>query len=130
MPVSGKTRARLGALGEARVKWDHVRSLVEQATSRHSMELMLGRAERSIGGTLKRIDRASRDVAELLVAHGFVRVSDDVREISQLARKGETIHRVALGRMKEVVVVVAQNLDLEELEIRRAELESADGEPE
>jgi len=118
----------LGALAEARVKWDHVRSLVEQATGRQSMEMMLGRTERSIGGALKRIDRASRDVAELLIAHGFARVSEEVREVSQLARKGEAIHRAALGRMKEVVVGVAQTLELEELEIRRAESEGADAE--
>lgn len=122
MKISAKARAKLGALAEARQKWDHVHALVERAASRHSGVVMMGRGEQDgVAEAVKRVGRASKDVAELLAAHGFVLIADDAHELVQLARKGEGIQRAALHRMKEIVVNVGQSLQVADVELRRGE---------
>lgn len=117
--LSGTARAKLGALEAIRLKWDHVRALVEQATGRQSGTFQMGQ---DAGGELQRltgqISRAAHETSRLAADHAFSALAEDMRELPALARRGAAIRRPALLRMREVVANVYAGLDLVEKKLR------------
>jgi hypothetical protein len=124
--LSGRARAKLGALATARQKWDHVHALVEQAAAAQSRTF--GPRDRR-GGELQRltrqIARAALETSQLCADYGFSAIAEDMKELPALARRGQGIPRAAVLRMREVVGNVLAGLDLAEKKLQE---ESSAGE--
>jgi hypothetical protein len=117
--LSGRARAKLGALEAARHKWEHVRALVEQATAGQSGAFALGdRGGNQLRRLTRQIARAAFEASQLCADYGFSALAEDMKELPTLARRGEAIRRAALLRMREVVGNVLAGMDRAEKKLR------------
>ncbi len=98
--LSAKARAKLGALKEARRKWDHVHSLVERLVS----------TEQGRHHLISQIGRASQDVREILADKGLPVLAEDAHEMTALINRGGSVDR-KFTRMRELVGSVRTGME-------------------
>ena len=98
--LSAKARAKLGALKEARRKWDHVHSLVERLVS----------TEQGRHHLTSQISRASQDVREILADKGLPVLAEDANEMTALINRGGSVDR-KFTRMRELVSTVRTGME-------------------
>ena len=101
------TEKKLEALEEAKRKWDRVRSLIERAADR----------ARGRDTWLRQCQRASNDVARLLLMNGFGALASDASELAfQVKRGGRFESKVP--SMREQVAKVSGGIERAEHSLR------------
>ena len=122
--LSAKARVKLGALEEARRKWDHVHSLVEKlvsASHRHQQS-----RSKTSGGSQEvqnlkiQLSRASYDMVRMLTDRGLAVLGEDAGQIAALIRQGGPIER-RFRRMRELVGMMSMAIEQAEKVTRRGE---------
>ncbi len=99
--LSAKAQATLGALKEARRKWERVHSLVERVVSAkrgHHHQLM------------SQIRRASEDVGRIFADNGLPLLADHAHQIAVLIKRGGAVER-KFPKMRELVGAVRAGMD-------------------
>ena len=98
--LSGKARAKLGALKEARRKWAHVHSLVERVVS----------AKQGHHHLISQISRASQDVGQILADNGLLVLAEDANQLAALIKRGGSVER-KFTKMRELVGAVRTGME-------------------
>jgi hypothetical protein len=97
--LSSTGMRKLEGLEEARRKWDHVRSMVEQAGAQ--------KADMSL---MKRIGRTAADVGRVLDEAGYGGMSQSVAQLGMIVRR-TTTSQSKIGTMRELVAAVRTGID-------------------
>jgi hypothetical protein len=97
--LSSTAMRKLDGLEEARRKWDHVRSMVEQ-TAGHRADMSL----------MKRIGRTAADVGRVLDEAGYGGMSQSVAQLGMIVRR-TTTNQSKIGTMRELVAAVRTGID-------------------
>lgn len=105
--LSGTSLRKFEGLEEARRKWDHVRSLVEQAAG-YKADMAL----------LKRIGRTVADVGRVLDGIGYGAMSQTVAELGMIVRRTTTTD-AKIRTMRELVAAVRTAIDQAERNLEK-----------
>ncbi len=106
--LSSSSMRKAEGLEEARRKWDHVRSLVEQAAG-HKADMAL----------MKRIGRTAADVGRVLDESGYGAMSQTVAQLGMIVRR-TTTSQGKIGTMRELVAAVRMGIDQAERNLEKA----------
>jgi hypothetical protein len=98
---------KLEGLEEARRKWDHVRSLVEQAAG-HKADMSL----------MKRIGRTAADVGRVLDEAGYGSMSQSVAQLGMIVRR-TTTNQAKINTMRELVGAVRAGIEQAERNLEK-----------
>jgi hypothetical protein len=105
--LSSTALRKLEGLEEARRKWDHVRSMVEQAAG-YKADMAL----------LKRIGRTAADVGRVLDEAGYGGMSQSVAQLGMIVRRTTTT-QAKIGTMRELVAAVRTGIDQAERNLEK-----------
>jgi hypothetical protein len=105
--LSSTALRKLEGLEEARRKWDHVRSMVEQAAG-HKADMAL----------LQRIGRTAADVGRVLDEAGYGAMSQSVAQLGMIVRR-TTTSQSKIGTMRELVAAVRTGIDQAERNLEK-----------
>lgn len=106
MKMSAGAQLKLDTLAQARRKWDHVYSLVEQyASAKTGQEAFAGI-----------ISRAAADVSRLFMNNGWGVMADGANQVSMLAKRGGATATKFRG-LRELVTNVRAAMERQEKQI-------------
>jgi hypothetical protein len=120
--LSGRARGKLAVLDEVRRKWDHVHALVQQIYARRTAGTTRGALSKSseapLGAMMRQLTRQSAEIAQLLADSGFAPLAEDVQQLMTLARLSGAVQKARLFRMKELVAVGYEGIELADRRVR------------
>lgn len=110
--LSSTTMRKVEGLEEARRKWDHVKSLVEQAAGH--------KADMSV---MKRIGRTAADVGRVLDGAGYGALSQSVAQLGMIVRR-TTTNQAKIRTMRELVAAVKTGIEQADRALKKQALEA------
>jgi len=125
--LSGRARGKLAVLDEVRRKWDHVHALVQQVYARRMAGTTRGALSKSseapLGAMMRQLTRQSAEIAQLLADSGFAPLAEDVQQLMALARLSGAVQKGRLFRMRELVAVGYEGIELADRRVREQDLD-------
>jgi hypothetical protein len=121
--LSGHARGKLAVLDEVRRKWDRVHALVQQIyTRRTAVKVTRGALSQSskepLGAMMRQLTRQSAEITQLLADSGFAALAEDVQQLMAVARLGGAVQKATLFRMKELVALGYEGIELADRRVR------------
>ena len=121
--LSGRAQSRLAILEETRRKWDRVHALVQQiytggTMTRASKGALSQSGKDPVGGLMRQLKRQCVGISETLADGGFAPLADDVQQLVSLTRLSGAVQKATLFRMKEVVALGYDGIELAERRVR------------
>ena len=110
--LSSTSMRKIDGLEEARRKWDHVKSLVEQAAGQN--------ADLTV---MKRIGRTTAEVGRALDGAGYGAISQSVAQLGMIVRR-TTTNQAKIRTMRELVAAVRTAIDRAERALQKEALEA------
>lgn len=110
--LSSTAMRKVEGLEEARRKWDHVRSLVEQAAG-HGADMNI----------MKRIGRTTAEVGRTLDDAGYGAISQSVAQLGMIVRR-TTTNQAKIRTMRELVGAVRTGIDQAQRNLEKQALEA------
>ena len=121
-PLSGRAQSKLAVLEDTRRKWDRVHALVQQIYAGRSMMTARKGASLSakdpLAGLMRQLTRQCIAISEMLSDSGFAPLSEDVQQLISLTRLGGAVQKATLFRMKELVALGYDGIELAERRVR------------
>lgn len=122
-PLSGRAQGKLAVLEETRRKWDRVHALVQQIYTGRSMkrarkDALSQSAKDPLAGLMRQLTRQCVAISETLSDSGFAPLSEDVQQLISLTRLGGAVQKATLFRMKELVALGYDGIELAERRVR------------
>ena len=126
--LSGRARGRLNALDEIRRKWDHIHGLTQQIANYHALMTIrktgaFQSAKDPVRTMMRQLTRAAADIGLLLADHGFALLAEEVQQMTALARLTGVVKKATVYRMRELVALVYEGIELAGRRVREEDLD-------
>jgi hypothetical protein len=99
-----------------------VHALVQQIYARRTAGTTRGALSKSgeapLGAMMRQLTRQSAEIAQLLADRGFAPLAEDVQQLMTLARLSGAVQKARLFRMKELVAVGYEGIELADRRVR------------